>query len=182
MIPIDKEAAVQEMLVAGMLHSVICAQAGVSERTVGRIKRSLALAGSVSAKKRSRARVLVICGLTEPAISARLKLPVEVVRSIKRADFLLASVADVPYGCPTCGGTMLPEGEGEEHKLRRPPHDVTVKHARELFALADEIVGLAKLTTVNNLLFYEIADRAERLTAVIFGENHGEEKRQSRQG
>lgn len=160
------------MLAEGELHSDICKKVGVSERTVRRIKKALSVAGQVTDKKRSRVRVLVICGLTESAISSKLKIPVEAVRSVKRADFLLAATADSLCKCPTCGNAILPEGEGEEHEMRRPPNHMTIQHAQRLFSLADEMVGLAKLTTVSNFMFYSIAERAEGLTAAISGEKH----------
>jgi hypothetical protein len=71
---------------------------------------------------------------------------------------------------------MLPVDTEDEHYLTPPPEFVKREHAQALFALADEVVGLSKANTVRNMLFYDIADRMERLLATIIGEDYAEEE------
>ena len=179
MIPLEKEAQIHKMLLAGTPQRDVSEAMGVSPSTVVRISRAIRLASEIDDRRRKRTRLLLIGGLSPESISAKLSIPIDAVWAIKRADFLMASVVESPRPCPTCGSIMLPAEEGEEHELTTPPPRIAGWYTRDLFVLADEIVGLAKAHTVCNLLFYNIADRAERLIAAIIGEENdeGKEKR-----
>jgi DNA-binding CsgD family transcriptional regulator len=167
MISIDTESNIHQMLMAGTPRNKIAEELGVSETTIGRIKRAIKMADDVPARTRERARALAISGISPKGISVALKIPVEVVQSIKRADFIRSRYTEtVPTDCPTCGGAMVPE-EGEDHELSETPDSIKIEHARVLFEIADELVGLAKSYAVKNMLFYSLSDRAEAAITTI---------------
>jgi len=179
MIPIQKETQIHKMIFAGAPTGEIAEAMGVSASTVRRIRVAIRLSENVESRRKARVRLLTMGGLSQEAISAKLKLPVNVVKAIKRTQFLLASVVESPHPCPTCGNVMLPDEKENEHEITETPKYIRAFHATELFILADEVVGLAKAETVRNMLFYDIADRAERLLANITGENYAEEESDS---
>lgn len=176
MIPLEKEIQIHKMLLAGSPQKEVATRTEVSASTVARIARANRLADEIEDKIRVRARMFLIGGLSPEAVASHLGISIEAVWAIQRSEFLLASVVETPHPCPTCGSVMLPIDTEDEHYLTIPPAGISKENARELFALADEVVGLAKAHTVRNMLFYDIADRMERLLATIVGEDYAEEE------
>lgn len=176
MIPLEKEIQIHKMLLAGSPQKEIATRTEVSASTVARIARANRLADEISERDRRRARVFLTEGLTPEAVASRLEISIEAVWAIQRSEFLLASVVERPYPCPTCGSVMLPSDTETEHYLTTPPSFVKREHAQALYALADEVVGLSKAFTVRNMLFYDIADRMEALLITIRREDYAEEE------
>jgi hypothetical protein len=170
MIPLEKETEIQKMLTAGTPQSVIAATVKVGASTVARISRSMRIANEFCGRERGKVKLLIISGMSPEAISARLGFELEAVKAIMRADLLLQYVVEKPHPCPTCGTVMLPEEPPEEHDSVEIPLP-SEGQTRELCALADEVIGLSKAMTIRNLLFYDIADRMERLFATILKDN-----------
>lgn len=176
MIPIDKDVAVQQMLMSGTPVPQIAKEAKVSETTVRRVNRALKLADTISKRKRVRVKLLTVEGLPARAIASRLAIPISAVNAIRRTDFLRARYTEEsPHPCPSCGHAVLPK-EGIEHESSDAPGCISQEHARELFDLCDSVVGLSKAHLVTSLLFYDIADRAEALIADIIREDYVEEE------
>jgi hypothetical protein len=171
MIPLEKEIQIHKMLLAGSPQKEVAARAEVSASTVARIVRSNKLADEISERDRRRARMYLISGLTPEAVASHLDISIEAVWAIQRSELLLASVVETPHPCPTCGSVMLPADTEFEHYTTPPPRYIPCKHARVLFALADEVVGLSKAYAVRNMLFYDIADRMEVLLSTIIRED-----------
>lgn len=175
MIPVEKEVQIHKMVMAGTPTAEIASLMEVSDSTVKRIKMAIAMSADVPEEKLARVRLLTTVGIGHEAISARMKMPVEVVRAIRRAQLLVSSYTKNPPACPTCGQVILPKEERGEHETTEIPRHIDAIHAAELFVLADDVIGLAKANTVRNVLFYDIADRAERLLETLTGVKDAEE-------
>lgn len=176
MIPLEKEVAIHEALLeTGLFQRAIAIKYDVSISTVERVNRSIRDAKKLSKRERSRARLLLSEGLSPGAIATRLSVPQEAVFGLRRSEFLKRSHVDSPFPCPTCGGVMLPDVDGEDYEIPAVPEYISQKHAKALYEMSSDVIGLAMANTIRNLLFYNIANLAENLHKKI-GESNGEKE------
>lgn len=174
LLALDIEEKVHALLNVGMDAVEIAKHLRIKTTTVRRIRAARESMRKLSKKQRQRIVNLVKAGVPERAIESQTRLPINVIRDVRRCAFLQRRKNGLqdPRECPTCGNMMFPESRSV-YMHDKFPYPTGMEgldggQAAELCRLAIDMVNLDATETVPNPLFFQLARRAEELLKKIY--------------
>lgn len=167
-VSMEQETKIRSLLSGGLSNSYISATVDICRDTINRRRKLYASVDAITESDRNSIRAMLWEGIPIGAISVKLKIPETSVLNVQFFDVITAYRNDsLVKKCQECGSAIYPPcqtgGSNFTAARTKLSREVTQHEGRQLYGIALELLQLHDLHLITNPMFFDLAQRAERV-------------------